>query len=165
MERPLAVLRVVLQELEPELRALVKLPVQQAQQGLAKRLGELFSAVRAEQREALQLAPGRVRWQERAPSLDMKLCRGVWGGARKAKRPEAASRARSRVAMCRVTEMSMDKVAFRRAKGRSSLAMKAKVKICGEAGTVIPGLAAEMAEEEGGWEAQKAVVEGSLLGS
>ena len=79
---------VVLQELGLERPVQAKLPVQQVLQGSAKLLAAPFWVVRAEQLEVRPLEPGRVRWQEQAPSLGMRPCKGVWGGAPSTKRPE-----------------------------------------------------------------------------
>jgi hypothetical protein len=135
---------VVLRELGLERLEQAKLLAQQVLQGLVKLLAGPFWAVRAEQQEVWQLEPERVRWQEQALSLGMRLCNGVWGGARMIKRPEERLQHQTQVEMRQATVASMGRVASRRARVRSSLAMKAKVRISGEAETMTLGVGAEM---------------------
>src|SRR5947208_3345386 len=94
---------VVLRELGLERLVQVKLLVQQVLQGSAKLLAGLFWAVRAEQQEVRQLEPERVRWQEQALSLGMKLCNGVWVGARMVKKLEVRLQHQSQVEMRQAT--------------------------------------------------------------
>src|SRR5271170_748478 len=94
---------VVLQELGLERPVQAKLLVLQVLQGLVKLLAGPFWAVRAEQQEVRQLESERVRWQEQALSLGMRLCNGVWEGARMVKRPEAHLQHQSKVGIRQAT--------------------------------------------------------------
>ena len=106
-----------------------------------------------------------MRWQEQALSLGMRLCNEVWVGAQKVKRPEERLQHQSQVKMRQATVTSMGRVASRRARVRSSLAMKAKVRISGEAETVTLGAGAEVAGEAGEAEELREAEEDSLPGS
>jgi hypothetical protein len=159
-EKRLVVLQAALRELVLVRLVQEKLQVLRVLRASARRLEVLSWAERAEQLGVQQLELERAPWLEQVRWLATKLCKGAWRGELRAKKPEARFQDKSKVGMHPVTAMSMDREAFRRAKDRSSSAMKAKVKISGAAEIAILGLVVEMEEEwEEAEEAEKEVAE------